>query len=193
MKIVKKFVRDENTELVSHIFNKVITSQDYHLPFEALELNIGDSDISSVEDCTAAICLDHNNPFVVEKDRKGLDIIIRRELFRLMFKMDVPKAIEDVIIDRELVKRGFGNDIFYMHYTYVMKSRVSSLDDFIQVNLPWIAFHGYDKHDSEFLKKLVAKISKKKFPETRKFFNLLCSLSPSNLRAAVEEYSKLFR
>lgn len=187
MRLVKKFERDDRTELVSRIFDKVITQTDCHLPFGCIEFHVRDSDVSIIEDGTAVICVNYNNPLVLEKDQKGIDILLRHELFRLMFKMSLPRMVEDVIVAREMIKRGYGNDIFYMYYNYAMKTRVNSAEDYMKVNLPWIIFHGYDKHDSEFLKALAKKLCKKKFPETKKFVDLLCNLSPKNLSEAVKE------
>lgn len=200
MRIVKKFVRDNKTEFASGIFDRIIASHDYPLPFERIEFHIRDSDITVADSSSALICISYNNPFVLEKDAKGLSIIIRHELFRLMFKTSLPRIIEDVIVGRELVKRGFGDDLLYMYYNYMASMRVDSNESYVKLNMPWIIFKGYDNYNSELLKHLAKKLCRKKFPDTRGLLNMLCTLQDErssstilskNLHRASEEYSKL--
>lgn len=200
MRIVKKFVRDDKTEFASEMFDKIMAKNDYPMPFERMEFHIRDSDVTSVDDGSALICINYNNPLVLEKDRKGLGILIHHELFRLMFKTELPRVIEDVIIGRELIKRGFSDDLLYMYYNYMVNIRVDGAESYIKMNLPWVIFRGYDEYNSEILKKLARKLCRKKFPETRKLFNILCTLPdgrsgstqlPKNLDRSVEEYRKL--
>lgn len=191
MRVIKKFVRDDRTEFASEMFDKTISAYDYPLPFERIEFHIRDSDITVVDDESALICINYNNPLLLEKDKKGLAILIRHELFRLMFKTSLPRAIEDVIIGRELIKRGFGDDLLYMYYNYMVNMRANDAKDYIELNLPWIIFHGYDSYNSELLKRLAKKLCREKFPETRALFNILCSLSPKNIHEAVEEHKKV--
>ena len=126
-----------------------------------------------------------------EMDEKGIEIMIRRELMRMMFKFSLPRPIEDVIIGRELVKRGYGDDLLYMYYNMVARSSVKNAVDYVEISLPWIIFHGYDDYNSDIMKKLASKVSKKKFPETKKFFDALCDLSQKTLAKAVDEYEKV--
>ncbi|HLD39245.1 MAG TPA: hypothetical protein VJB05_02955, partial [archaeon] len=193
MRIIKKFPKDDRGEFVSRIFDRIITKGDYHLPFAQLEFHLRDSNMSKVEDEKALICIDYNNPLILEKDQRGVNTLIRHELFRLMFKMNLPRAVEDVIIGREMIKRGFGDDIFYMYYNRILKMNVSNVEEYIKINLPWIIFHEQDKYNSELLKKIVGKVCKKKYPETKKLFDILCGISPKNVHEAASIYGKISR
>ncbi|MEK6888195.1 MAG: hypothetical protein AABX14_04600 [Candidatus Aenigmatarchaeota archaeon] len=193
MRIIKKFPKDEKGEFVSRVFDSIITKGDYHLPFEQLEFHLRDSNTSQVDDEKALICIDYNNPLIQERDQRGVNTLIRHELFRLMFKMNLPRAVEDVIIGREMIKRGFGDDIFYMYYNRILKMNVSNVEEYIKINLPWIIFHEQDKYNSELLKKIVGKVCKKKYPETKKLFDILCGISPKNVHEAASIYGKISR
>ena len=191
MHVVKRFPSGEHGQLVSRVFDEALVSSGVKLNYDSIELELRDRDVSLVKDYTATICLDYNNPLVLDMDEKGIGIIIRRELFRLMFKFNLPRPVEDVIIGRELVKRGFGDDLLYMYYNIVMRSRPKNISDYIAVNIPWIIFRGYDDYNSDLMKKLAGKVCSKKFPETKKLFDTLCNLSQKNMTAAGKEYEMI--
>ena len=191
MHVIKRFPSGEHGRLVSRVFDEALVSSGVKLNYDSIELELRDRDVSLVKDYTATICLDYNNPLVLDMDEKGIGIIIRRELFRLMFKFNLPRPVEDVIIGRELVKRGFGDDLLYMYYNIVMRSRPKNISDYIAVNIPWIIFRGYDDYNSDLMKKLAGKVCSKKFPETKKLFDMLCNLSQKNMTAAGKEYEMI--
>ena len=191
MHVVKRFPSGEHGQLVSRVFDEALVSSGVKLNYNSIELELRDRDVSLVKDYTATICLDYNNPLVLDMDEKGIGIIIRRELFRLMFKFNLPRPVEDVIIGRELVKRGFGDDLLYMYYNIVMRSMPKNISDYIAVNIPWIIFRGYDDYNSDLMKKLAGKVCSKKFPETKKLFDMLCNLSQKNMTAAGKEYEMI--
>jgi len=192
MKVVKKFDRDKRTELVSRIFDEVLMKNDYPLPFNRLEFHIRDFDVTSFEEDKALICLSYNNPFILEMDERGLAILVRHELFRLTLRLTSPRLIEDVIVGKELIKRGFGDELFYMYYNLLMKSKhEEKVHSFVRANIPWIIFSGLDDYNSKFLKELVSKLYKRKFPETKKLFLVLCKLSETNIRGALREFESV--
>jgi len=193
MRVIKKFPSDERGEFVSRAFDRIITKGDYHLPFEQIEFHLRDSSISRVDDEKAFICMDYSNPLILEKDLRGVNTLIHHELFRLMFKMNLPRLIEDVVIGREMIKRGMGDDLFYMYYNHVLKMKVNSLEGYLQINLPWIIFHEQDKYNSEMLKNLADRACKKKYPAAKKLFDVLCGLSPKNIHEAAKLYEKISR
>ncbi len=192
MRIVKKFFRDDKTELVSKIFDEVLIEADLHLPFEKVEMHVRDKTASFVSGEDAVVSINYNDPLILEKDRKGIRTVLLRELFRLMFKFDLPQPIEDVIIGRELIKRGFGDDLCYMYYNYIVMSKAEALEDYININLPWIIFCKDDRYNSELFKQIASKICKRKYPECQRFFDLLIGLSGKNLYQAKKEYESLF-
>ncbi len=191
MQIVKNYVRDANTEAVSKIFDRLITTSEIHLPLDRLELHIRDASVSLIEENGGVICLDYNNPMILDRDQRGIKILIMHELFRLMFKYDLPRDIEDVIIGREMIRRGFGEELCYLYYNSILKSRAETRQDYIRLSLPWIIFVKDDKFNSELFKKLASKLCKRKFGECRKLFDILIDLSEKNMQEAVSEYNSL--
>lgn len=192
MIIAKNFMHDDRTELVSTVFDKFLRRQELHLPFDRIELNIRDTTTSVVKDENALICIDYNTPVVAEKDKKGVKMLVYRELFRLMFKFDLPRPVEDVIIGKELVKRGFGDDLFYLYYVTMMNKTHVTLRDYIELNIPWIIFNKQDPYNSDFMKKLSKKLSKSR-PECQKFFNLLLNVPKKDVEKAASEYERLMK
>ncbi len=190
MRLVKVFAKDDKAEFVSKIFGELLTSTDLHLPFDRIEFHVRDSDVTLIKDSTALVCINYNNPLVVEKDYKGVRTLLMRELFRLMFKFNIPRLVEDVIVGREMIKRGFGDDLCYMYYNYLLTMQPETIEDYIHANLPWIIFRGYDNYNSELFKKLAAKVCKKKY-QCNRLFDLLVNLSQKNLFLVVKEYKKL--
>ena len=192
MIVAKNFIRNEKTQLVSDIFDKFLRSQELHLPFERIELNIRDTTVSFVENENALVCIDYNSPVVAEKDKKGVTMLVYRELFRLMFKFDLPRPVEDTIIGKELIKRGFGDDLFYLYYVSMMNKTHVTLEDYINLNIPWIVFNKQDPYNSDFMKKLAKKLSKNR-PECQKLFNLLLNVPKRDVEKSVAEYERLMK
>ncbi|MBI4174259.1 MAG: hypothetical protein HY517_01330 [Candidatus Aenigmarchaeota archaeon] len=185
MRVLKSFERDPKTELVSRIFNEVITGP-FHLPFEKIELHIRDRSISIVDGSSAIVCLDYNNPFILESDRRGIRILIIHELFRLMFKFDLPAEIEDILIGREMIKRGYGEELCYMYYSLLLSSRDLSA---MKANLPWIIFFRDDNITSELLKGIAAKVCRKKLPQ--RLLDMLLDLNEKNIAQASKDLVKV--
>lgn len=189
MRLVKKFERDERTDFVSSIFDKLIVTDPFPLPFSRIELHIRDYDVTVFDNEKAIICINYNNPLILEMDERGVRTILRHELFRLMLRVNYPRQIEDVMVGREMILRGYGDDLFYMYYSLLMKTdHDDTRGGFVKASLPWVIFYGLDDYNSKFLKELVGKIYKRKYPETAKFLSVLCKLSGKNLKGAVKEY-----
>ena len=193
MRVAKIYEHDSRTALVSKIFDELIISPSLHLPFESIELHIRDTDISLVDGNNGIVCLNYNNPLILDKDARGVRTLVMHELFRLMFKSDLPREIEDVIIGREMLKRGFGDELCYMYYVRVLRSSPESLRDYLRCSIPWIVFFKDDKYNSELFRKLVPNVCKKKFPESKRLIDLLADLSQKNLAEAADEYRTLLK
>lgn len=188
MYVTKIFEKNSRTRLVSRVFDSLLVRGSY--TFDSIELHVRDKTVSSIEDGKAVICIDYNHPFVLEGDVRGIRMLLQHELFRLMFKFDLPKDIEDVIIGREMLKRGMGDELFYLYYNDVLRMQPVTVEDYIRLNLPWIILAKHDPYNSELLKKQAAKNCKKKFG-CRKLFDLLLDLSEKRIEKAVEEYDML--
>jgi len=190
MHVTKIYEKDAGTRLVSGIFDSILVNGVFK--FESIELHVRDKAVSFIDDSKAVICLDYNDPFIREMDARGIGILLAHELFRLTFKFDVPKQIEDVIIGREMLKRGYGNELFYLYYNRLLQGGHEGIEGCVRANLPWIIFSKHDKYDSELLKKQAAKICGKKF-DCRRLFDVLVDLSQKTIPKAVEEYAKLVK
>ncbi len=192
MRIVKKYEQDETSLTASKVFDMMIKQNTYPMPFNELEFHIRDYSVTVVENDKAIICIDYNNPLVLEKDIKGIKTVVNHELMRLMLQLNLPKPIEDVIVGREMIKRGMGDDLFYMYYNYLMRTPYTgSIPDYIKANIPWIIFHDYDDYNSSILKSLAAALLKEKRSEAHRFFDILLNLSEKNTKEAVKEYRSI--
>ena len=187
MRIVKKFPAE--ARFVSDVFDDVIKKSGVNLTYSQLEFHVRDYNTTVIEDDKAVVCIDYNNPLVLDKDARGISTLIRFELFRLMLRPGMPREIEDVIVGREMVLQGFGDDLFYMYYAMLMKTKPVSLIDYVRASVPWITFRGVDNYNSSFLKDLLAKVQKNRFPEATKLLNYMCS---NKFDEAVKDYRKLF-
>jgi len=187
MRIIKKF--PESAVLVSKVFNDVIKKSPVHLPYSSIEFHVRDYNTTIVEDDKAVICMDHNSPVILNRDVRGISTAIKFELFRVMLRPGFPREIEDVVVGREMVLQGLGDDLFYFYYTSLMKRPPVSLIDYVRASVPWITFRGVDNYNSSFLKELLAKLQKKKFPEASKVLNYMCN---NKFDEAAKEYKKLF-
>ncbi|HLC67695.1 MAG TPA: hypothetical protein VJI12_02310 [archaeon] len=187
MRVIKKF--PESAGFVSKTFDDVIKKSGVHLPYSLIEFHVRDRNTTIIEDDKAVICIDCNSPFIPEKDTRALSTALRFELFRLMLRPDMPREIEDVIVGREMIKQGLGDDLFYLYYTMLMRKKPVSMIDYVHASIPWITFRGIDNYNSSFLKELLAKLQKKKFPEATKLLNCMCN---DKFDSAVKEYNKLF-
>ena len=189
MRLIKKFERDEKTDFVSRIFDGVIIKNPFPLPFSRMELHIRDYDVTVFDTEKAIICLNYNNPLILEMDERGVRTLLLHEIFRLMLRVNQPRLIEDVMVGRAMILRGYGEDLFYVYYNELMKSKhEETRASFLKASIPWVIFYGLDEYNSKFLKVLAGKLHKRKFPETSKFLAILCKLSDKNLKGAVKEY-----
>ncbi|KHO47436.1 MAG: hypothetical protein QT00_C0002G0088 [archaeon GW2011_AR5] len=190
MHVTKIYEKDAGTRLVSDIFDNILVNGDFK--FESIELHVRDKAVSFIDDEKAVICLDYNDPFIREMDARGIRILLVHELFRLTFKFDVPKHVEDVIIGREMLRRGYGDELLYLYYNRLLQGGYEGIEGCVRANLPWIIFSKHDKYDSELLKKQAAKICGKKF-DCRRLFDVLVDLSQKTIPKAAEEYTKLVK
>src|SRR3989338_295387 len=74
--------------------------------------------------------------------------MILRMLFRAIYREthhEMPEAIEEIAVNREMVKRGYGNDLAYHYYTHRGKGPLK--DD-----IAWLSFHFQDKYNAEFFR-----------------------------------------
>ncbi|GEM_PF-3783482 len=146
MRILKSFaVQDEKTELVSRAFDEIVTTFDYPWKFSKIELHVRDENRMLLKEDACIILLDYNDVFVQQMDPKGISIMILRMMFRAIYREthhEMPEAIEEIAVNREMVKKGYGNDLAYYYYTHKGKGPLK--DD-----IAWLSFHLQDKYNAE--------------------------------------------
>ncbi len=192
MRIVKKHEGDEASLIVSKVFDMIIKRHPYPIAFSTIELHVRDCDVTIREGDKAIICIDHKNPLVMDKDVKGIKTIVQHELMRLMLSLDMPKPVEDVMVGREMIKRGMGDELFYMYYNYLMRIPCTGeLKDYVGANIPWIIFHGYDDYNSSVLKSLAHALINERFEEANRLFDILIHLSEKNMKNAAREFESI--
>ncbi len=149
MRVVKKLcTKNEKTLFISKVFDDVITRTEFPLNFDYIELNVGYG-ATVVEDDRIVIGVDINDPLLMNMDSRVVKMLLTFELFRVyvrkMLKIEVPRFIEDVIVGKEIVRKGLANDISYIFYILAMTQSVTDIKSFIRANIPWLVFKGEDK------------------------------------------------
>jgi hypothetical protein len=153
MRIIKKlYERSSKTLFVSKVFDSVITRTELPMNFESLELSIGYG-LTGIKDNAAKIGIDADDPLLKDNDARAVRILITFELFRLVVRRQlekhIPRLIEDVIISRDMIRRGFVNDLSYIFYIFLSTQRITDIKDYIKFNLPWIIFKNHDNYYHE--------------------------------------------
>jgi len=148
MRIVKKlYHKDKRTLFLSKVFNEIIAKTEFQLNFEYLEFYIGHGK-TSILDNAAKIIINSNSPLLNDIDKRIAKVLITFELYRLILQkvlqVNVPRLIEDMIVGKRLVSRGYSDDIAYIFYILMMKQKITGIKSFVQFNLPWIIFKGED-------------------------------------------------
>ncbi len=153
MRILKSFaVQDEKTERVSRIFDRIVTTFDYPWKFSRLELHIRDENKLLLKDDACIMVLDYNDPLIQQSDSKGIAILVLRTLFKAIYREshgEAPEAIEDIAINREMVKKGYGNDLAYYYYTHYYTHRAKGP---LKDDIAWLSFHLQDKYNAELFR-----------------------------------------
>ncbi|MBI3190925.1 hypothetical protein HYZ41_04460 [archaeon] len=110
-----------------------------------------------------------------ECDEKIAETVVRFELFRLFMKKiySVTHITEDVIVGREMVRKGFSDDLACMLHAFVVSKNVIDLNSYIRFNLPCIIFYK-DEFQSGFFRSIADKKRDKQYDKLAK--NLFCAL-----------------
>ena len=170
MEIVKKSSKKfKKTKLISDVFNSILGEMALEKFFDKIEISIEEKDDSNINNRNAKISLDYRNPFIQNSDRRAIKILILHQIFHAITRQYVkpmPHVVEDVIINKELIKRGYGDDLLYFYYIYLVNHHkgVNNIEDFLHINVPWISFFSLDDYNSAFLKRII-----NKFENTKKF------------------------
>ena len=182
MRVTKKLcVRNEKTLFISKVFDDVITRTEFPLNADYIELNVGYG-ATVVDDEKIVIGIDVNDPLLMNMDARVIKTLLTFELFRVyvrkMLKIEVPRPIEDIIVGRELVRKGFSGDVSYIFYILVMTHDVADVKSFIRANIPRLVFKNADEFNYKLFHGYEDKSSKRKFTakyklKTKKLFAAL--------------------
>ncbi|MCX6815559.1 MAG: hypothetical protein NT120_01775 [Candidatus Aenigmarchaeota archaeon] len=133
---------------------------------------------------------------LIDKDLRTAKIIIRFEMFRAFVKKvidrDIPRDIEDLIVAREMIKRGLIEDVVYLFYTYVMKNAVfdiRSLMKFYTIPAMFLADGSYENLFYDIAEKKAGKKSK---PPKKFLTSIYKDLTDEkNLEKAIKIYEEM--
>ena len=196
MRIIKRLDKDKTSKFISEIIDAVIIEYGYNF-FENLLFRSG-KDAVEVDDKNAKIAIDKDNIFIKERDSRAARILIlqKLELAFLKKRKRPPDYIEKLIVNRRLAKK-FGKDLFYFYYVFLTreKKEIKDMDNFLELNLPWLSFYGVDKYNSSFLLKMLDSFENRKLfqQQTRNLFLALKKdmENENNLVKAIKELAML--
>lgn len=165
MRIVKKL---GNNKHLSKIFDEVLSKTWYRLFVERLEFILSNSHGFELDGRTAKIFFDKNDECLKNNDARIMRAIIAHQFFHIIMRLrgisSKHHLVEDVIVNREMVKHGFKDDIFYYMYNWLIKKKhVSNFEDYLMLHVPWLSFHTIDEHTKRFLRNLINHIN---FPKS---------------------------
>lgn len=200
MKIVTRAVKNENTSLAISVFKDVIGNA--NLNFKSLNICIRNESRSFIINSAAFIILDENDHFIRNSDIKGIRAVIIRHISSLIVRYKLnrkpPPFIDNVLINRESVKRGFCNEISYLCYYKLigMDKKILNLENFLAANVPWLSFYGEDEYYSNFFRKAVKnfKYNLQLESDTRKLFRIMKKnlYNSGNLNKAADEMRRIY-
>jgi len=143
-----------------------------------------------VDDKKAVISINKNNRFVMENDRKGIEMLLAKRILSLRFS----SSLSELFVDREIINLGLSEKLFYYYYVLLSSPReISNIEDFIQLNVPWLSFYPHDKEYSQFLKEAIPKHRKEFESATKKLFGMLKKnlYTSKVIKEAEEEWTKI--
>jgi len=199
--LVKKFLgKDENSKFVSKLLDNLIFKFEYKWKIDVLEIRPGPENLI-MEENRAKLFLDMKNPFILNHDEKASSVIIMSGLERIMIRKifgQIPKYLEDLLVLREIVKKGHDDKLYYYSYISLMEYRphvVEEFSDFLEMSLFWLCFAEKDEYNTESLQNIIAsfKYNRDFEKKTKTLFKLLSKdlWDKKNLEKAVKAYEKL--
>ncbi len=130
------------------------------LPFDYIEIRICEKDSFFINERNLFLSLKPDTEFT-NFTSKTLLMLYRARTSALFG--DLPEPLLEMISRRDMAA-SFPENLINMCYSELISSNVNTTRDFLRANLPWLAFHGIDNWNREFLRKMV----KGRFPITRK-------------------------
>ena len=141
---------------------------------DSLEIRLGRDEYILVDGRKAVISISTDNRFVADNDKEGMEILLLKKMISLRFS----GPLSEILTDREIVRLGMADKLLYYYYVLLSsRRRTESIEDFIELNVPWLSFYPHDKENAKFLEEMAEKhiFSNRKAYEaaTEKLFGLL--------------------
>mgnify|MGYP001570356439 CR=1 FL=1 len=140
---------------------------------DSLEIRLDRDEYILVDGKKAVISISTDNRFVADNDKEGMEILLIKKIISLRFS----GPLSEILADREIIRLGLADRLFYYYYVLLSSHRkIENIEDFIELNIPWISFYPHDKENAKFLKEMVEKHifrSQEYEAATAKLFGLL--------------------
>ena len=168
MKIIKKFIkREKNFIIAGKIFDDALTTvlRIKNPFFDKMEAVFSENDSVNInlEKREAAF---HFN--CLNDDERELSINILRIILLAYAKLEYDdELMQEIKANRDAMKLGFSDDLFYYLYKNIASRNVMNYEDFIRANLTWLTYHNRDEFYEAFLKKTIDKMHHRKEYQSR--------------------------
>ena len=140
---------------------------------DSLEIRLDRDEYILVDGRKAVISISTDNRFVADNDKEGMEILLIKKIISLRFS----GPLSELLADREIIRLGLADRLFYYYYVLLSSHRkIENIEDFIELNIPWISFYPSDKENAKFLKEMTEKHifrSQEYEAATEKLFGLL--------------------
>ncbi|MBI2075764.1 MAG: hypothetical protein HYT72_00760 [Candidatus Aenigmarchaeota archaeon] len=164
--------------------------------YDTLEISFGGKNSVRITDSAVFISLDKSNDFLMERDEKAIKALVLK-LVALAgtrrLAINVP-FLEEILSDRELIKDGFGDELFYYYYLSLANAEKSAgFEKFLEISIPWLSFAGLDDSYSSFLFNLSKIFNYRKEFEsvTKDFFEKVRKMKKTDVQAVAKAYVSL--
>lgn len=156
MKVAKRIsTRTWQTALISKAFDDFIVKSCFPLNADYIELNVGYG-TTFFDDEKIIIGIDEKDRLFSNMDARLARTLLAFEFFRVYVRKltckEIPVFIENVIIGKEMARRGMSADLSYLFYTLVMTEKSDDVHSFLKRNLPWIVFQKNDSFNYELFR-----------------------------------------
>ena len=173
MRVTKKFIkRDKNSidaeAIVDNVLLFILNNRNPF--FDKMELIFSDEDRiqTAAEERRAKIHINCYTKDFEEKDLRAVKIhILRLILSTYAMTEQEDELLREVQVNRELMKMGFSDDLFYYLYKNITATKAKNYEDFVKLSVAWMSYHKHDKFYEDFLKKTIDKLHNRKEYQSR--------------------------
>ncbi len=158
MRILKSFQKkDPAAETVSRTFDRMITSIYHPWRFDRLEMHVCYETKAETRGRSCILSIDYNDMFVQQRDARGVAVLIARLLFKIITREthgELPEVIENIIANRMMIRRGYGDDLVYYYYqkNLFLPQPETPLQQ-LEQEVAWLSFYPEDRYNAEFLRR----------------------------------------